>query len=712
MLAKQARNMLPDFATRNRAVLAIVTHLILAAASLPAQTTAFTYQGRLQEGAQPADGSYDLQFSLADACSNGNYVATSLTCAAVPVSNGLFAVTLDFGGGVFDGSPRWLEVGVRTNGSSDPYTLLSPRQAITAAPYAMFAGGLAPGALITADGAGITNLNGAFIQAGTINSNQLDQATAAQLSLGGGQPARLTNAVLMDGSLGTNIYCLVTNAHGPYGASSAFDDQFALWFPAGKNTNLVRLTFSQANPSVNTEIMYWPKHNSSGTPELILNAAPGSLCFYYDHIQWGQPSHRGPTYEYWKSSLYSGQLDRETAFTNFWMWPGATWCFQALVRTNTGSNDVRMAGSLGASSGNIRMPAMQFRPTSTNGSAAWIWMDDFEPAARKTSVQVTPWGTNTHSFFADNSYIERFRITAGPDGGVSFKGKLTVNGAVGITTNYTLTTGDVMSISNGIIVGLGPPPPYVWHEAATNYLARINTELSTSLATNINQFVADVTPSGVLTNLDACYLFPGDEGANAQNLLSTNYTLTYSGTFVSNDATGLQGDGSGYADTHWVNSQVNSGTLWFYRSKNGTIPSATTYVGVFGARDNEDITGMYLVSTDSQWHGGLNGAKWGGTVGIVTNAAPGSICLVRAGTNQCYVYTNGATTPYISSATASSAVPANSVWLLGMNNTGGNTFNSWDGKLQGFVVGTNAISGAQCAALYSAMTNFNARMGR
>jgi len=180
---------------------------MLAAGSLPAQTTAFTYQGRLQEGAQPADGSYDLQFSLADACSNGNCVATSLTCAAVPVSNGLFAVTLDFGGGIFDGSPRWLEVGVRTNGSSDPYTLLSPRQAITAAPYAMFAGGLAPGALITADGAGITNLNGAFIQAGTINSNQLDQATAAQLSLGGGtnpvSGASLIN-VMDYGATGTN----------------------------------------------------------------------------------------------------------------------------------------------------------------------------------------------------------------------------------------------------------------------------------------------------------------------------------------------------------------------------------------------------------------------------------------------------------------------------------------------------------------------------
>ncbi len=572
----------------------------------------------------------------------------------------------------------------------------------------MFAGGLAPGALITADGAGITNLNGAFIQAGTINSNLLDTATAEQLALagsGGGAPSTLTNIALRDATVPLSL--VATNR-------DANTNHFMLWFAPDGTTNSVfsTLRWTQNVPRPATaEITFWPGH-SSGAPELIF-AAQGSLCFYYDFIQWGMPSHSGPTYEYWKWTQWGAQLDRETGETNFSLWPGATWCFQALVRTNSSLTSVVTAGSLGPTSGSMKMPTMQFRPTSTNGSAAWIWMDDFNPSQRQSaSGVVTGWGTNTHYWFSDNTYTERFRITAGPDGGVSFNGTLKVNGAMGITTNYPMPNGDIMSVSNGIIVFLGPPPPYVWHEVATNYLARINTELASPLATNVNQFVADAAPSGVLTNLDGCYLFPGDQGMNAQNLLSTSYTLTYSGTFVSNDATGLEGDGSGYADTHWVNSQVNSGTLWFYSSKNGTIPSATTYVGVFGARDNEDITGMYLVSTDSQWHGGINGAKWGGTVGIVTNAAPGSICLVRAGSNQCYVYTNGATTPYVSFATASSAVPANSVWLLGMNNTGGNTFNAWDGKLQGFAVGTNAISGAQCAALYSAMTNFNARMGR
>ena len=148
--------------------------LLLLRCALPlplhAQGTAFTYQGRLLSGGQPANGSYDLQFTLTDALSGGSRIGAALTNAPVPVSNGLFVVVLDFGSGAFDGSPRWLEIGVRTQGSPGAYAALSPRQAITAAPYAGFAntaGNVAPGALITANGAGITNLNAANL-AGTV----------------------------------------------------------------------------------------------------------------------------------------------------------------------------------------------------------------------------------------------------------------------------------------------------------------------------------------------------------------------------------------------------------------------------------------------------------------------------------------------------------------------------------------------------------------
>jgi alpha-galactosidase len=162
--------------------------LALLPSLLQAQTSAFTYQGRLLDGGQAANGSYDLRFKLTDALSGGNQAGATLTNAPVQVNGGLFLVSLDFGSVVFDGSLRWLEIGVRTNGSTGAYTVLGPRQAIGAAPYATFAStaaGLVPGTALIANGAGITNLNGAAIQQATINSNQLDQATAAQLAHAG-----------------------------------------------------------------------------------------------------------------------------------------------------------------------------------------------------------------------------------------------------------------------------------------------------------------------------------------------------------------------------------------------------------------------------------------------------------------------------------------------------------------------------------------------
>src|ERR1035437_8315573 len=73
-----------------------------------AQGTAFTYNGNLSDGGNPANASYDLQFTLYDAGTKGN-VFGSLTNTATAVSNGLFLVTLDFGS-VFNGSNYWLEI--------------------------------------------------------------------------------------------------------------------------------------------------------------------------------------------------------------------------------------------------------------------------------------------------------------------------------------------------------------------------------------------------------------------------------------------------------------------------------------------------------------------------------------------------------------------------------------------------------------------------
>src|SRR5712692_4759084 len=106
-----------------------------------AQGTAFSYQGRLVENGAAANGLYDLSFSAWVAASGPSQVGGTLSTNGVPVSNGLFTLTLDFGPGIFTGPDRWLEIVVRTNGSG-AFATLAPRQKLTATPYAITAGNL------------------------------------------------------------------------------------------------------------------------------------------------------------------------------------------------------------------------------------------------------------------------------------------------------------------------------------------------------------------------------------------------------------------------------------------------------------------------------------------------------------------------------------------------------------------------------------------
>src|SRR5689334_12445817 len=98
---------------------------VLPLAAQMVQDTAFTYQGEVRQNNQPVSGSADMVFTLYDAANNGNVVGSpiSMTSAnSVPVVNGVFTVTLDFGSAFFTltDDARWLQVTVNSN-------VLSPR---------------------------------------------------------------------------------------------------------------------------------------------------------------------------------------------------------------------------------------------------------------------------------------------------------------------------------------------------------------------------------------------------------------------------------------------------------------------------------------------------------------------------------------------------------------------------------------------------------
>src|SRR5213082_3036619 len=114
----------------------LVVVLAMGASTAFAQTTSFTYQGRLTDGGTAANGNYDVQFALFDSLSGGTQIGSTQTINTVAVSNGVFTVNLYFGASSFTGANRFLEISARPSGAGS-FTLLTPRQPVTATPYAV-----------------------------------------------------------------------------------------------------------------------------------------------------------------------------------------------------------------------------------------------------------------------------------------------------------------------------------------------------------------------------------------------------------------------------------------------------------------------------------------------------------------------------------------------------------------------------------------------
>ena len=112
--------------------------MALLAGSIPAaaQTTTFTYQGKFTDGANPANGNYDFEFKLFSLPTGGVPAGTTVALNNVLVTAGLFNVQLNFGAGAFPGPDRYLEIAVKPAGGPT-FTVLSPRQLVSATPYAI-----------------------------------------------------------------------------------------------------------------------------------------------------------------------------------------------------------------------------------------------------------------------------------------------------------------------------------------------------------------------------------------------------------------------------------------------------------------------------------------------------------------------------------------------------------------------------------------------
>lgn len=111
--------------------------LFSAAHSAFSQTSAFNFQGRLNDGANPANGNYDLRFKLFDAITGGAELG-SIDRPNLQLINGVFSTALDFGPLAFqNGGDRFLEIAVRPAGSPNAYVVLGARQQLLSVPFAV-----------------------------------------------------------------------------------------------------------------------------------------------------------------------------------------------------------------------------------------------------------------------------------------------------------------------------------------------------------------------------------------------------------------------------------------------------------------------------------------------------------------------------------------------------------------------------------------------
>ena len=122
-------------------VVALLFATLALASPALAQSTAFTYQGKLKNGSLPANGLHDFRFSLFDAQSGGSQVGTTQCVDDIVVTDGVFSATIDFGQQFASGAPRFLQIDVRADTGLDcanqtGFTTLAQRQAISPTPLA------------------------------------------------------------------------------------------------------------------------------------------------------------------------------------------------------------------------------------------------------------------------------------------------------------------------------------------------------------------------------------------------------------------------------------------------------------------------------------------------------------------------------------------------------------------------------------------------
>lgn len=222
--------------------------LCASAASAQPLTTAFTFQGEVQDSGQPAAGTFDIRFRLYDAAIGGAPVGPTLCVNDLTVVGGQFTTLLDFGA-VFAGSRRYMEMDIRADSGlacadTTGFTTLAPRSEVTAAPNSSFA-------LNAATATNAANLNGQPASFYTSATNLTGTVPDARLST---NVPRLNAANTFTANVSAPLFIgtLSGNATSATSANNAINlnGQPASFFQNASNLNAGTLADARLSPNV------------------------------------------------------------------------------------------------------------------------------------------------------------------------------------------------------------------------------------------------------------------------------------------------------------------------------------------------------------------------------------------------------------------------------------------------------------------------------
>lgn len=170
------------------------------------------YHGKLSESSLPANGRYDMRFSLFDSPTGGNVLASPVDASNLLVTNGEFSAELNFGQSPFDGDSLWLEISVRpSTPPSTEFFILVPRQRLYPVAYSLHS-------------QSANSLIGPLITEGTIHASNFDHMWGngwpTAIEFEGGGMMRWTKGASISRGIGFNA----GGDEGLYFARSSRDD--------------------------------------------------------------------------------------------------------------------------------------------------------------------------------------------------------------------------------------------------------------------------------------------------------------------------------------------------------------------------------------------------------------------------------------------------------------------------------------------------------